>query len=166
MRTDTSFYFKPADVDRVVNRTASIMRRERGLLLKKVMDITNVVLKTAQAKRPLISKQQMVQTGRTKRVSDPNAAYGVPVDTGALQISIKSEVTDNGKFVVGTIYVDDNVSNPKTGVRVGQYAKAMEFGTSRIAPRSFMRSALYVNKDWIKKRFAQKEATLLGRIGS
>lgn len=164
MRTDTSFYFKPADVDRLVGKTADIIQRERKLLLKKVQDITNVVMQTARAKRPIITAAEMHRSGRTKRVSNPNASFGVPVDTGALQISIKSEVKDSGKFVIGSVYVDSNVSNPKTGRTVQEYAKAIEFGTSKMAPRSFLRSAIHVNKDWIKKRFAQKEATLLGRF--
>lgn len=166
MKTNTSFYFDPHKVDKLVNSAGKIMTRERGLLMAKMKDITNIVWQTAHAKRPIITKMEMKKSGRTKRVSNPNAAYGVPVDTGALQISIKNKIQDNGKYIVGTIYVDDKISNQKTGRSVKEYATAMEFGTSRIAPRSYLRSAIFVNKEWIKKRFAQKEATLLGRFGN
>jgi hypothetical protein len=166
MSKGQSFSFDANKVDKLIHSANKIVLRERGLMMKKMNDITNIVWQTAHAKRPMITHAEMKKSGRSKRVSNPNADYGVPVDTGALQISIKKEVTDNGKSIVGSIFVDSNTNNPKSGRSVQEYAKAMEFGTSKIASRSFLRSALHVNKEWIKRRFSQKEATLLGRFGS
>jgi hypothetical protein len=156
MAKNEIFKLPAVNVERLKGKVADIMTREGKILNAKVTAMTNVVYQTAHAKRPLISKEEQKSSGRTKRVSDPNASAGVPVDTGALQISIKKKVEDSGKKVVGTVYVDGNTSNPKSGESVQQYAKAMEYGTSRIAPRSFLRSAIHVNSDWIKKFWAQK----------
>ena len=124
----------------------------------KMKDVVNVVYRTATAKRPKISWEEQKALGRgmnktTKggtrkisyRVSDPNASYGVPVKTGELQISIQREVTEHKGIYKGRIWTD----NP--------YAKYMEFGTSKTRPRSFMRTALAQQNDYIKRRFEQKD---------
>lgn len=115
---------------------------------KKMEDIVNVVYKTAHSKRPMITKAQMKASGRLKRVSDPGASAGVPVDTGDLQASIKKEVRQKGEKFIGRIFVDGPGA---------EYASYMEFGTSKILPRSFLRSAMHLNKEWIKRRFEKKE---------
>ena len=143
------FKLKKSDIDRVTNKVKDIVGKEQQILLKKVTDITNIVFQTAHTKRPIITKAEMNASGRTRRVSNPAAAYGVPVSTGALQLSIKKEVVDSGKKVTGTVFVDP--ASP-----AAEYAKYMEYGTSRIAPRPFMRTAITQNQEWIKKYFKQK----------
>lgn len=115
----------------------------------KMNSITDVVYRTATARRPKISQAMQKSMGRGSkdyRVSDPDASAGVPVKTGDLQISIHKEVKDKGGKFTGRIFVQG----------LGEeYAKYMEFGTSKIKPRSFLRSALHVNAEWIKRKFAE-----------
>lgn len=116
----------------------------------KMEAIVNVVYRTATARRPKISSAMQKSLGRpTKgyRVSDPNAAAGVPVKTGDLQMSIKREVVKKGaEKWVGRIYVEGPGS---------PYAEYMEFGTSTVRARPFMRPAVHLNKDWIKRKFRE-----------
>lgn len=118
---------------------------------KKVNAATQIVYMTARARRPKITKEEQKALGRnvkSYRVSDPDASAGVPVKTGDLQLSIKKETfLRNGKWV-GRIYIDGP----------GQpYAEYIEFGTSRMRARPFMRPAVHLNIDWIKRKFAEKE---------
>ncbi len=118
-------------------------------LMGKMVAVTAIVYNTARARRPKISKQQQKAMGRDPkgyRVSDPNASFGVPVKTGDLQISIQKSVRKEGEKVVGRIFIKG------PGAR---YAGYMEFGTSKIRPRSFLRSALHVQNDFIKKKFQE-----------
>jgi HK97 gp10 family phage protein len=80
------------------------------------------------------------------RVSDPNAAFGVPVATGALQNTITKSVKRQGKKIVGEIDAGLNLV----------YAKMIEFGTSRMAARPFMRPAWNENLQWIKSKWKEK----------
>ena len=129
----------------------------------KIEAIINVVYRTAVARRPKISITMQKALGRsthhidratgkkvsTYRVSDPNAEAGVPVKTGALQISIKKEVKPKGLTKwIGRVYVDKSMPGAK-------YAKYMEYGTSRVRARPFMRPALFLNKEWIERKFKE-----------
>lgn len=126
---------------------------------RKINLITNIVYKTATARRPKMTVKELKQkglpryfrkdqkTGKSKeyRVSDPNAILGVPVDTGILQAGIKKSVMKKGGKWIGTVWVDENI----------EYAKFIEFGTSKIKARPFMRPAYNENKDLIKKIYEQ-----------
>jgi len=71
-----------------------------------------------------------------------------PVDTGALRSSIREEWAGNLHIVFkagGRDYI-----NPKTGHWV-DYARYVHEGTSKMAPRPFLRQAMYVEKNTIKK---------------
>lgn len=149
MKTGTSFFVKPSDLDRVVNSATKAILKEKTLLTKNMRAIVIQVYNTAHAKRPMITAKQAKAERRNKRVSDPGASFGVPVDTGALQASIKQEVTDTGKKVVGSIYIDPESPAAK-------YAAYLEFGTSRMKARPFMRPALHLNEAWIKAKFRSK----------
>jgi HK97 gp10 family phage protein len=113
-------------------------------LLKKMNAAVNVVYATARAKRPMITKAEMKATGRTTRVSDPNAEVGVPVRTGALQISIQKSVESKLNSIVGKVFTQS------------PYGSYVEFGTSKMAARPFMRPALNVQMEAIKAIFASK----------
>jgi len=67
----------------------------------------------------------------------------VPVDTGALQRSIRKERVSRhmGDIVYTSIRAGGDVRNPRTG-RIVDYATHVEFGTSRSRPRPFLRPAL------------------------
>ena len=70
----------------------------------------------------------------------------VPVDTGALQKSIRVE--KKKKLEVLIIAGGGGVINPKTGREV-DYAGYVEFGTSRMSPQPYMQPALEKNRDTI-----------------
>lgn len=156
MSSSDSFFEKvPGKAEGVIQYLFKNYDKVGKDLMGKMNSAVNIMWITARAKRPKISTQQAKSSatryfrrdsnGKRKeyRVSDPAAKLGVPVDTGILQASIKKEVNDrkNGK-IIGRIYVD--------GVK---YAKYMEFGTSNIQARPFMRPAIDLNKERIKNLF-------------
>lgn len=107
---------------------------------KKMNKAVDVVYKTATARRPMMVNK------KGKRVSDPSATLGVPVAAkggGTLRASIKKEVKRKGDKFTGRIYTDL------------YYAPYLEFGTSKMDARPFMRPALFINKDFIEKTFNQ-----------
>lgn len=131
-------------VDRISKRIIIESDRVDKEMKRRMELATLIVWKTATARRPKITKQQQKAMGRNPkgyRVSDPNAVLGVPVKTGALQISIKKDVTTEGKKILGSIYTDNS------------YAKYMEFGTSKIRPRAFMRPAMNEQRGAVLKIF-------------
>ncbi len=67
----------------------------------------------------------------------------VAIDTGALKKSIRRErlARPVGKIIYTGIRAGGYVKNPKTG-RLVDYAGFIEYGTSRMRPRPFMRPAL------------------------
>ena len=124
---------------------------------QKINKITTIVYVTARARRPKITVKELKATGAPRyfrhdastgkmkeyRVSDPNAILGVPVDTGNLQAAIKKSVVKQGGKWVGTVWVEENIP----------YALAIEYGTSKIKARPFMRPAYNENREFIKKTF-------------
>ena len=124
------------------NLTKSIAKNDASLE-KKMKMATDMVWRIAHQKRPMITKSMMKSEGRSRRVSDPGAQAGVPVDTGRLQESIKKLVTRKRMMsYVGEIFTK--------GV---SYAGFMEYGTSKTKARPFMRPAVALTKDAIKKVF-------------
>lgn len=133
------------------NRLEGVLKQVKGArdkaskdVLRRMKAATMIVYKTASARRPLITKAQMRKEGRRYQVSDPDATLGVPVRTGALQISIKQSVEQKGDKTTGTVYTKS------------PYAGFLEFGTSKMAARPFMRPALSLQIDAIKALFANK----------
>lgn len=138
-----------------------VASKEKGAK-SKMTEAVNLVYKTATTKRPnvtyvnILGETQKV-SGRvpkeikrafyTRTVSDPDAESGVPVKTGNLQSSIKKEVKVQGRNVVGRVYVD---------TKKAKYAKYVEFGTSKMQARPFMRPALDMNQEKIRKIFGEK----------
>lgn len=146
----------PGIIDKIVADFKSADNDLDKLLMKKMNEIVNVVYRTARSKRPKISKEQHEAMGRKSRVggksayrvSDPDASTGVPVKSGDLQISIKKEVVKKKGKIIGRVYVDGPGA---------PYAAYMEFGTSKIRARSFLRSSMNVNRDWIKRKWEEKQ---------
>lgn len=133
-------------IDRITKKISNRFEQDDKLIKKRMTLATSMVWRVAHQRRPYISKMQMKAEGRTRRVSDPNAALGVPVRTGALQASIEQKVTRTKLMTYqGEVYTK--------GI---PYAGAMEYGTSRIAPRPFMRPAVSLNQDAIKRLFSLK----------
>ena len=146
-----SFSIKKGEIEKI---TSAMIFKESTILdgVKRKMDlIVDIVWKTARARRPKISATEQKALGRPTgkgvyRVSDPNAKLGVPVDTGALQASIEKNVKVEGKKIIGTIEAGRGLI----------YAPMIEFGTSKMRPRPFMRPAWNENLDWIRKKWKEK----------
>jgi hypothetical protein len=155
-----NFKFNTDKLEKTIKNLNGEIEKVSKTLQKRTQQATNIVYIVATAKRAKISKEEYKASsnqymrrikegksaGKMKAyyVSDPNATVGVPVDTGALQESIKQEVVNKGGKWQGRIFTD----NP--------YAKAIEYGTSKIAPRSFMRSALSEQSGVVKSIFNAK----------
>lgn len=113
---------------------------ERDALWELVTAVTKKAYIIAHSKRamydaPTRKKGYMTKMGNTRhaQVSNPNAEYGVPVDTGKLQSSIDWHVEWKKGKVIGTI-----TANKDGDI---DYAEAMEYGNSRVHARPFMRPA-------------------------
>lgn len=130
----------------------------------KMNKAVNLVYKTARKKRADITyvsilggtetikgrvPKEIKEAFHTRTVSDPNAEFGVPVRTGNLRDSIKKEVKQLKTRLIGRVYVDQNDA---------PYAKYVEFGTSKMQARPFMRPAYDNNIEEIKKIFHDKNA--------
>lgn len=133
--------------------------KQYDVVMQKRMELaTDMVWRIAHQRRPYISKQEQKRGFRTlsgnvhhNRVSDPNAQAGVPVaavNGGLLQSAIRKEVsrTGKGKFQ-GQVYVD---------LSVAPYGKYMEYGTSKVHARPFMRPAAALTLEPLKKLFGAK----------
>ncbi len=126
---------------KIERRTAQMDRAVQ----QRVIRATNLIWGIAHQKRPMITKAEMVNQGRSRRVSDPNAQAGVPVNTGALQASIQQKVSRAGFMsYLGRIWTKS------------PYAGYMEYGTRKILARPFMRPAINLTKDAIKNLFRVK----------
>jgi HK97 gp10 family phage protein len=107
-----------------------------------------MVYTVAHQKRPYISQQQakaqgrrMISKGKYHRVSDPGASAGVPVamiDGGTLQSSIKTQYRETADKHYGEVYVDAPGS---------EYGAYLEYGTSKMPARPFMRPAITLVQD-------------------
>jgi HK97 gp10 family phage protein len=73
-----------------------------------------------------------------------------PVDTGALQASITTEIDDSGKTIVGT------VGPHRT------YADYVEFGTYKMAAQPYMRPSFDENKPAILEIFKGQISSAIG----
>lgn len=142
----SSFKFDLGAVGGLGDKLGNAIQRDNRVIKKRMQQATLMVWRIAHQKRPIISKAQAKAQGRSYRVSDPGASAGVPVRTGALQGSIQQSVTANGLMsYVGKIWTK--------GI---EYAGFIEYGTSRMAARPFMRPAINLTKDAIKKLFSLK----------
>lgn len=152
MKNGNTFKVDVAALERVGKKIGDIPADVDRLMEARTKAATSIIWRTAHAKRPMISKSQMKLEGRSKRVSDPTAEVGVPVQTGRLQASIVQRVERvAGRFrgVVETAGVP--------------YMAFIEYGTSRMKARPFMRPAVAINKEVIKKMYGMN-ARLMAKI--
>ncbi len=140
-----SFSVDIGALDGVLSKVSKSRERIDDLTERKISKAVDIMYRIATARRPMISKTQMKAEGRVKRVSDPNAQLGVPVQTGALQASIQKSVKATSKGFLGRIWTS-----------LG-YAGYVEFGTSRMQARPFMRPAIALSQQAIKQLFGKKE---------
>lgn len=154
-----AFKVNPDHINKVVRDIKKMSEKAQQDILRKVTSATRIVYSVAKAKRPKITSaaaktnpnryfRRDKTTGKVKeyRVSDPNAELGVPVDTGALQASITMTVTPQGEKVIGKVEAGHNVP----------YAIAVEYGTSKMKARPFMRPALNLNREVMKRILEEK----------
>ena len=108
-------------------------------LKKKLTAATDIAYRLARTPRAMI----MNKAGR--RVSDPHASYGVPVQTGVLQSSIKKgKIKIDEEKASSSIYVDN---------KVAPYSMFIEYGTSKMRARPFMRPVANMMKQITKNLF-------------
>jgi HK97 gp10 family phage protein len=150
----TSFNPKYVDaVSKISDKLRGEFENQSKSLNKKMQSATNIIWTTATARRPMITNavakaqgRGKTKNGKLKRVSNPDASAGVPVASGELQISIKKEITMKDGKATGRVYT--NNSNSKVPHHI-----FIEFGTSKMPARPFMRPALNVNMDKVRRIF-------------
>lgn len=149
------FIAKVGEIERI-GRKFGNRTKDYDIIMEKRMTLaTNLVWRIAHQKRPMITKAVAKKGRLTKmgnisyrRVSDPNAKLGVPVDTGLLQSVVKKVVRrlGYGKFQ-GEVFVD---------LGVAPYGRDMEYGTTKVHARPFMRPAKELTQDALHRLFRAK----------
>lgn len=161
---DGDFKVPLGAVDKVVKNLKKEQEAQIKILTGRMNSIVNLVWGIAHQRRPYISAAQArfegrpvhraktlerkTAGGKIHRVSDPNAEAGVPVafiDGGALQDSVKKSVTVKGDKVLGRVWTDS------------LYAKYLEYGTSKMQARPFMRPAYDFAERYAKEVLTKKK---------
>lgn len=156
--TGNVFSFKLDALERLRRDTSRTSEQYEAVMKARITAATALVYNLAHQKRPYISKEHQKKGFRTlsgnihhDRVSDPSATLGVPVawkEGGNLQRAIKKEVVRVGKGKYqGTVYVDATLA---------PYGKDMEYGTSRVHARPFIRPAASIAWKEMGKLFGVK----------
>ncbi len=136
-----TFKIDASAFDRLLHKIGNRLDNDDKNIKRRITRATEMIWRIAHQKRPYISKAQMKIEHRSKRVSDPNAQAGVPVQTGLLQSSITQQVTRKGLMSYqGEIRA--------YGV---PYSGYIEYGTSKMRARPFMRPAVNLTKDAIQR---------------
>ncbi len=142
----TTFKLDLGAIDRLGKKMGRATALYDKTMRQRMVRATEMVWRIAHQRRPYISKSQMKYEGRTVRASDPSAELGVPVRTGALQASVKQTVTRTKLMsFVGEVFTK--------GI---PYAGFIEYGTSKMWPRPFMRPAVALTQEAIKRLFGLK----------
>lgn len=115
------------------------------LCCKKVQD--DIQYSMAHTQRDM---SKTYYTNNKTKAHHPSMTGNPPaVDTGNLRNSIRYEVHDEGKEVygvVGSSQMDEN------------YAVYTEYGTTKMAPRPWLKPAMLKNNDWIRQSIAKAVA--------
>lgn len=153
---DKTFKVDPNFLGKLTKKFLALEDRVQKQNLIKMKAATNLVFRLAHTRRPMTSV--IPKNGKKSiRVSNPNAEFGVPIQSGELRAAINKEVKTKGAFkVVGRVWVSGNIP----------YAQRIEFGfigTDSLGrefhqlPRPFMRPALTRNLPEIKEMFKSFE---------
>lgn len=148
MKKGKSFSVDLSAIERFTKKVGDRVAFYDETMEKRTKAATRLVYNTARARRPYISAEQMKREGRTHRVSDPSAQLGVPVaaiNGGRLQSSIHMKVERVGYAKFMGIVTAGGVE--------ASYARYVEFGTSKMHARPFMRPAAAINRPAIKKLY-------------
>lgn len=104
---------------------------------KVVSDIQNSMARTAR------NTNVSYYTNNKKKAHHPSLPGNPPApDTGNLRNSIRYEMHDENRSVYGI--VGSTQKDP-------DYAVYTEYGTTKMAPRPWLRPAMEKNNDWIRK---------------
>lgn len=147
--------FTLKDASAAVNKLHKKLKQssdiEDKLIERKVRLATQMVFQVAHQRRPYITNMQaklegrrLIGKGKYHRVSDPNAQAGVPVamiNGGTLQASVKTQFKQQGRKFQGRVFVDSPGA---------EYGSFLEYGTSKMRARSFMRPAVNLTKEAIR----------------
>lgn len=108
------------------------------------------------AKKSILNGQKTGQIYKRGNVLHRASAPGESPanDTGRLANSINGEVSKSA--MEATV---------KAGGGIVKYARMLEFGTIRIAPRPFMRPAVESNRNWIADRMKKAVMNAIKRVG-
>lgn len=155
-----TFKLKAGALGRMNDAIAKRLDNDDKEIYRRTKAATHLIWRTAHAKRPMMTKAQARAHGSRVSLTDPlytrrgydssvkpeNEAFsmvGVPVRTGALQASIVEKVRRDGMMkYTGTVET--------RGIR---YAGYIEYGTRKMAARPFMRPAINMNKEAIKRAY-------------
>jgi len=132
MRTNPVAAFVVKGLDKMSKNLIKSAENFTGLMKPKMEKAVNLIYDTARIKR---------SNGLS---SERGIVLGVPVKTGRLRDSIRKSISLSGiRRVVGKVWTDLF------------YAKYVEYGTSKMTARPFIRPALDVNKEKLKKIFSE-----------
>ncbi|MBP3955395.1 hypothetical protein J8F10_08890 [Gemmata sp. G18] len=136
------FSVKVEGLDKIQNATLDVQRSIEAELVKGLFASAKKV--EGEAKRSITDGQKTGRVYTRRTVTHQASAPGeAPAsDTGRLVNSINSSVDGlDGVVVAGGGIVD--------------YARSLEFGTSKMSARPFMFPALEKSKGWIRERLAK-----------
>ena len=139
-----TFSIDTSAFNRVMHKIGARLDLDDKVMKKRMIAATNMVWRVAHQKRPYISKAKMKGEGRSFPVSDPYAIAGVPVayrNGGTLQASVTQYV------------IRKSLLSYQGEVRAhgAPYMGYIEYGTSKMAARPFMRPAINLTQDAIRR---------------
>lgn len=112
-------------------------------------------IKESMAKTPRDMSKTYFTNNKTK-AHHPSLPGNPPApDTGNLRNSIRYEVHGKGKEVYGV------VGSTQKDLDYAVYAVYTEYGTTKMAPRPWLRPNMQKNNDWIRKSIANAVAKSL-----
>lgn len=104
-----------------------------------VKDVDQLVLDFANLEKVVFVDAEKLLV-KNSNIARNNAIKACPVDTGHLRASINIDKPEQYLYLVGTNLSIHSVN--EKGESTKGYAEYVEFGTSKMAPRPFLRPAL------------------------
>lgn len=138
--------------EKYLSNVANSIQGELEKAIKLCCQKVRSDIQDSMAKTPRDTTKTYFTNNKTKG-HHPSLPGNPPApDTGNLRNSIRYEVHGSGTEVYGIIGTTQK--NPP-------YGTYLEYGTSKMAPRPWLRPAMLRNNDWIKKMLKQTVANKL-----
>lgn len=138
--------------EKYLSNVANSIQGELEKTIKLCCQKVRSDIQDSMAKTPRDTTKTYYTNNKTKG-HNPSLPGNPPApDTGNLRNSIRYEVYGSGTEVYGIIGTTQK--NPP-------YGTYLEYGTSKMAPRPWLRPAMLRNNDWIKKMLKQTVANKL-----